>query len=127
MWLRRLTMTAAPLVLVVWACASAPEVGLDGRPVYRPSQVDTPPVLMGCNSYDPRTANTAVYQRGAVPVRVSFIVTAAGTVEREAIDSRSVRAAAGVQEEGLSLARGCAYAPARLAGEAVAVRLSTVF
>ena len=112
--------------LLLCACATARELGSDGSPIYRTSEVDSGPRLMGCPGYDPPTV---AYARGYAPVTVTFVVTANGFVEpgTVSLSSRSYRPEPLVQTRALSIARGCAYQPAMLNGETVAVRLSTTF
>lgn len=121
-------VTAMIGALVLGACATGREFGFDGHPVYRTSEVDVSPRLIGCNDYDPLSERERTYQR-SLPVRVTFIVTVNGSV-----DPRSVAPSLGaprvdpqMQEDALALARGCSYTPAELDDERVAVRLSRSF
>ena len=110
--------------LLFSSCATAREMGPDGRPVYLAREVNLGPRLVGCTSYTPPTV---AFNR-ALPVTVTFVVKDDGSVEPGSVRlGRPSTSDQTVQAEGLRIAGGCVYQPAMLAGEAVAVRLSRTF
>jgi hypothetical protein len=121
--MRRL-VTSVPVALVVVACATSRELGSDGMPVYRPSEVDRAPRLMGCSGYSPPPVAYIRYS----PVTVTFVVAASGFVDPGSIVlTRAPSSDPTAQTRALNIARGCAYQPGVLRAEPVAVRVSTTF
>jgi hypothetical protein len=123
-------VTALGAAIVFAACASARETGRDGAPVFRVSEVDIAPALVGCSSYDPSVAmarGTLSRQR-LRPVRVTLVVNWDGSVEAQSVRLISPRQLEPQLEQNvLAMARGCGYQPGQLFGEAVSVRTEATF
>jgi hypothetical protein len=108
------------------ACASGGDRTASGTPVYAIGEVDVRPVLVGCSGYDPIFTQSAPGgPLRYVGVEVRFVVDALGNVEPGSLAFTATRPEA--ESAVIQAARGCAYKPALLNGEAVAVRTTRYF
>lgn len=120
----RILVAAATGTVLVCACTPAREM-VDGSPVYRLSEVNVPPVLMGCGRYaDP--VPFPAREGDLLRVSVTFVIEPDGTVAPWSPRVTGSRDSS-VGETAMDMARSCAFTSAQRRGSAVSVRVQRSF